>query len=67
MLAFLKKERKKNPGFAFSKDGVHPQLAGHALMAQLILKGIGVSIPDQDPQQFAVQLEQDSLSGKNWF
>ena len=47
--------------FALSEDGVHPQLAGHALMAQIVLRGIGLPIDDIDPQDLAAQLKQDEL------
>lgn len=61
MLAYTQKQRQTNPDFAFSKDGVHPQLAGHILMAQLLLNGIGAQCDNGDPQALATQFEQDSL------
>ena len=39
----LADERAKNPAFAFAKDGVHPNEAGHWLMAKEILKGLGAT------------------------
>ena len=61
MLAYTEKQRQNNPDFAFSADGVHPQLAGHAFMAQMFLAGIGAPIEDIDPQDWAEQLEQNEL------
>ncbi|MCB1228257.1 MAG: SGNH/GDSL hydrolase family protein [Verrucomicrobiales bacterium] len=37
MVAALEKERAKDPTFAFAKDGVHPNEAGHAVMARPLL------------------------------
>lgn len=61
MLAYAKKQRETKPHFAFSKDGVHPQLAGHVLMAQLFLKGIGLPVSGKDPQEYARQLQQSQI------
>ncbi len=35
--------RQQNPSFAFSGDGVHPNPAGHQVMAQALLRGLRVS------------------------
>jgi lysophospholipase L1-like esterase len=61
MVAYTQKQRLKNPDFALSNDGVHPQLVGHALMAQQVLKGIGVPIEELDPAALAAHLEHDAL------
>ncbi len=61
MLDYTKMLRKSEPNFAFSKDGVHPQLVGHVLMAQLFLKGVGLPVSEQDPQKFAAQLQQSEI------
>ena len=61
MLAYTQKQRESNPDFAFSKDGVHPQLAGHVLMAQLLLNGVGATCEAGDPQELAAKLEQHEL------
>lgn len=39
MRRMLDARRKENPAFAFSKDGVHPDRAGHAVMAHALLSG----------------------------
>ncbi|NOY59326.1 MAG: hypothetical protein GXO75_10435 [Calditrichaeota bacterium] len=49
------------PDFAFSKDGVHPQLAGHVLMAQLFLRGVRMPLSEQDPQEYAEQLQKSEI------
>ncbi|HSF55916.1 MAG TPA: SGNH/GDSL hydrolase family protein [Algoriphagus sp.] len=41
MKKHLEDERKLNPEFAFAKDGIHPDEAGHFLMAKEILVGLG--------------------------
>ena len=61
MLVYTREQRQTNPDFALSDDGVHPQLAGHVLMAQTVLGSIGVPIDDIDPQHYAAQLEEDEL------
>jgi lysophospholipase L1-like esterase len=38
----LKMRRLKDPEFVFSKDGIHPNTAGHFLMAKEILLYLGV-------------------------
>lgn len=44
----LDARRKANPTFAFSKDGVHPDRAGHAVMAQALLAGLGFASAQVD-------------------
>lgn len=40
----LEEQREQNPDFAFAKDGVHPDNAGHFLMAKVILLGLGEEV-----------------------
>lgn len=44
----LDARRKENSAFAFSKDGVHPDRAGHAVMAQALLAGWGFAPAQAD-------------------
>jgi lysophospholipase L1-like esterase len=44
----MRKARNDNPETVISPDRVHPGEAGHLLMAQTILKGLGVSVPQED-------------------
>ncbi|MDG1027978.1 MAG: SGNH/GDSL hydrolase family protein [Flavobacteriaceae bacterium] len=37
----LKMQRLKDPNFAFAKDGIHPNRAGHFIMAKAILLSLG--------------------------
>ncbi len=61
MLEYTQSRRAENPDFALSQDGVHPQLAGHALMAIETLQCLGVPVAETDPQAYASELESDSL------
>ncbi len=61
MVDYTLQKRADDADFALSGDGVHPGLAGHALMAQQVLKGLGVPIPDLDPVDYAAALENDGL------
>jgi lysophospholipase L1-like esterase len=47
MLAALQKEREKEPSFTYSKDGIHPNAAGHALMAAPVLEAWGLAVPSE--------------------
>lgn len=39
---YLKQVRLNNPNFSFGTDGIHPNAAGHLLIAQTILKALGM-------------------------
>lgn len=41
MQAATDARRRADPAFTFSKDGVHPDAAGHWVMAQAVLAGLG--------------------------
>ncbi|MDR2463937.1 MAG: SGNH/GDSL hydrolase family protein [Verrucomicrobiales bacterium] len=41
MNAALESARKDNPDFKFANDGVHPNEAGHWVMARAVLEGLG--------------------------
>ena len=55
MNAALQEARKSDPAFTFAKDGVHPNDAGHHIMAQAIIKGLGASFDATSPR--AVELK----------
>jgi lysophospholipase L1-like esterase len=42
---FLERRRHIEPRFSFTGDGIHPNEAGQMLMAEIVLKGLGYSIP----------------------
>jgi lysophospholipase L1-like esterase len=44
----MRKARNDNPETVISKDCVHPGEEGHLLMARTILKGLGVTVPQED-------------------
>jgi lysophospholipase L1-like esterase len=44
----MRKARNDNPETVISPDRVHPGEAGHLLMARTILKGLGVTVPQED-------------------
>lgn len=45
MDAYLAKQRQTEPDFSFAKkDGIHPDPAGHLLMAEIVLRGLGVPV-----------------------
>ncbi|HEY0072837.1 MAG TPA: GDSL-type esterase/lipase family protein [Abditibacteriaceae bacterium] len=41
MIAFQNAQKAKNPNFTMIPDAVHPNAAGHLMMAQEMLKGLG--------------------------
>ncbi len=43
MNAFIDAQRETEPDFVFAKDGVHPNAAGHALMAEQIIAALAPS------------------------
>ena len=58
---FLATQRGKNPQFSFGKDGVHPSPLGHLLMAQTILRAIGVEVGGGDLEAELQKIEADPL------
>jgi lysophospholipase L1-like esterase len=44
----MRKVRNEHPENIISNDRVHPGEEGHLLMAKTILKGLGVTVPDED-------------------
>ncbi len=44
----LAQQRQKDPAFAFSKDGIHPDARGHAVMARALLNAWGLRPDDGD-------------------
>lgn len=58
---YLANQKKSDPGFAFSRDGIHPNPAGNLLMAQTILRALGVQIPAGDLDQQLQTVTSDPL------
>lgn len=44
MKSALAEQRTKNPGFAFSRDGVHPNFDGHIVMGIALSRGLGLAV-----------------------
>lgn len=60
--AYLAKRRKTEQDFSFAKkDGIHPDALGHLLMAQIVLKGLGVRVPSGDLDAELAKVEADPL------
>lgn len=70
--AALATERARDPDFTFSPDGIHPNDAGHLLIARLVLQGLGYKPADTpltaikaDPV-FALISERRQLRSEAW-
>ncbi len=48
MRKVLEDQRSLNPEFAFAKDGIHPDEAGHFLMAKILLLGLGEQVSNAE-------------------
>ena len=60
--AYLGKQRETKPGFTFAaKDGIHPDAAGHLLMARLVLAGLGASVSHENLDMELAQIQADPL------
>lgn len=62
MDAYLAKRRETDADFSFAKkDGIHPDAAGHLLMAQIVLRGLGVPVAAGDLSSELKTVEADPL------
>jgi lysophospholipase L1-like esterase len=61
MDAYLAKQRATNPKFSFTKDGIHPDAAGHLLMARTILKDLKINVPQDPLDGEAARIQADPL------
>lgn len=59
--AYLAKQRATDAKFSFTKDGIHPDLAGHLLMARILLKDLGVKVPQIALNDEAAHIQSDPL------
>jgi lysophospholipase L1-like esterase len=59
--AYLTKQRAADPKFSFTKDGIHPDLAGHLLMARTLLKDLRVNVPQNPLNDEVARLQSDPL------
>ena len=61
MATALAVRRKHEPNFSYTKDGVHPQDAGHLLMARVIAGGLGLTLKPVNPDTELARLASDPL------
>ncbi len=59
--AYLTKARATDPKFSFTKDGIHPDLAGHLLMARTLLKDLKVNVPQAPLNDEVARIQSDPL------
>jgi lysophospholipase L1-like esterase len=61
MAAALAERQKANPNYHFSGDQIHPNDLGHLVMAQAILKGLEIPMPDGTPEQLLAAAQADPM------
>lgn len=61
MLAALAEQRRTNPAFTFSPDGVHPNELGHLLLGRLVAQGLGLSLPAAPLADELARIQADPL------
>lgn len=61
MAAALAERQAANPDFHFCSDQVHPGPLGHLVMAQAILKGLGVPLPSGTAEELLAAAEADPM------
>jgi hypothetical protein len=50
MVTALQKQRQNDPAFSFTKDGVHPNEAGHRVIAEAVISGLGQAYDAESPR-----------------
>ena len=61
MAAALAERQAANPSFHFCGDQVHPGPLGHLVMAQAIVKGMGVALPSGTAEELLAAADADPL------
>ena len=61
MNAYIAKQRATDQKFSFTKDGIHPNLAGHLLMARTLLKDLKVNVPQTPLDDEVARLQSDPI------
>ncbi len=61
LLQYLMQQRRTNPKFSFSPDGIHPSPVGHLLMAQTILTSLGLPTHSDDLNKELAAVQADPL------
>jgi lysophospholipase L1-like esterase len=62
----LAEHRKQDPNFAFSKDGVHADATGHAIIAQALLAALGQPMPKTSPELAKLIHQQQVVLKDSW-
>jgi lysophospholipase L1-like esterase len=58
---YVAQQRAARPNFSFVTDGIHPSAAGHLLMAQTILRSIGIETGGSDLEAELARIQADPL------
>jgi len=58
---YLKQRRETEPNFSFGTDGIHPNTAGHLLMARTILAALGVPMNTNSLNDELQKIQADPL------
>ena len=62
MDAYLKERRKHDPRFSFGqKDGIHPDPSGHLMMARLVVRRLGLNLPEVSLNTELQRVEDDPM------
>jgi len=61
MAAARAERRKASPDFRFTNDNVHPSELGHVVMAQSILQGLGIPMPQGKAEDLLAAAHADPL------
>jgi lysophospholipase L1-like esterase len=66
-LEYLKEQRKTDPRFTLSPDGIHPNAAGHRLLGETVLRAWGVeSTSEPDPELLKLVTQRTTLLHDAW-
>jgi len=61
MSEYLNAQRQTQPNYTFSKDGVHPDTAGHLIMARSFLHAVGITTDTTDVQVAIAGIQSSEL------
>lgn len=59
--AYLAQQRTTNPKFSFTTDGIHPNAAGHLLMARTLLTALKMKLPQTPLDTELARIQSDPL------
>jgi lysophospholipase L1-like esterase len=63
LAAYQDRRRAQDPGFSFSRDGIHPSAPGHLLIALTILQALETPIKADDLETEFARISRDPLFG----